>query len=1261
LFKTLTELSTEETRYGHALTHLTPQERLEVDSYALVKFTEMTNPNDREQAMTVLLSVINARLNLKQEPGVMTDPRRLGASSRGPVSSGSGSSLVEAIRPEYLAALDSIARLVKAASNHRDESIYIVDEILKMGRGDGLIAGLIDARTLKDMTGPESPVWHMEEWARKRVVPQDGQIPAPPPPQPAPAGSFLSGVMRGVKMTGLASLSGNSDAAPLDVAPHRAAQPPKLPAGELLLSPGTLVNKDDVESEARARLRHLESLVNAPQPGRQAEAPQTLVEAVSTLQNAIQTFEKIETTRRWLIGAKEHTQDSRIDSLVTECDDLREEADIAKASALAKRNELQTRLIQRLKSNLDPASRRSLDVLITRLAVSRSERDLPAPLVLESLLVALAPETPASVTGQQQSAQAPGPDQAPAPAPAPAPTPATVLKAINRLTWRNLVPDVGDEDGIKRDRQSALPLLALFLESARGIDTLKRLLGDSRTVSEGHDEATLVYVRAGAARIDAATREDQAWLDNAVERAKHIVNRENGEPTNEQLAAYNGVRNGLTSIGTGTTHDLMNALLEKFRSWVIHKSGESQSSTSLKRPLARKPMGMAVGQLVRLGAMPSRTQAYLDALSGLAKLSTELKSTSSSTGWGARGPYAGYVIDALLDHVRQTAGSQFRNRVSDAVRSERVPQQAEPSSREARVAKKMRLSGKDIGSILETARDSAVSAPVIDVQELDVQELDVQELKRNSPDPVEFAQRLIAQIRPPSPEPLFPGAQGAGVETAADTFKEAATMALITKKVRQSRLTQEEQAEVLVALINSLGKRGRARMTSGVPIGFALPRLSLGIYGMLSVRPDVRRLYTRDAIFEVARPSQGPQCLIATSAKTSRNLGLDAGVSFMPFLRADFFGVADDLEKQGLQGIYLRVERDKRDEEKTLRILGAAVRDLALGGNPDSNLVSNPDSKLLDHLLARHPEVVFSVAEGVKETQTKRVAVGVTARTTPELPVGFQVGGSIFGGKGSGTSRDGDKPGGHPLTVMSTRNLERKVRGVQLGCAVVASNKWLRGTVVHFGGSAQVTDERESISKFVSGRGGAIAEQVQANLEFRSPEEFAAHVLADVGAWVRAEIERHPPPSPADAQPLLEEAAVQANLEAWLSSLRSMPGQDFVYTAHRKLAPGLLPWLDGYKAQAHIAGRVGNKDVKEAAETSITAMLNQPSAWEPFRLVVKIRATGEQSIAFNAFLLAGKTAGAETQGTYQEWTAGKALAARRSGSMPFRVGRDGPT
>ncbi len=870
--------------------------------------------------------------------------------------------------------------------------------------------------------------------------------------------------------------------------------------------------------------------------------------------------------------------------------------------------------------------------------VAQSRPPAPAAAAAEA-----APGAAAAASSSAAVGAAPAEPAAPV-APSACARGAEVLNALTSQPLHALIPPPG---AAAAEPSDAVALAAELLHLPRGMEVLKRLAAPAPAGAPAaggveFDTALRVYTQAAAAKraTDPADKASHDWLDRAMSMAQAQAH---GAPVSKDprdLAAFHGVRNGFLSRAPGSRYDTAKLRLEKYQTWT-GRANDFGGGVKNKSPFMWKPTRMAGRQVQRLGVMPTRTEAYTRSVETAKGLMATLR-TDPASRQGRLNP-TNTQAAALLDAMLQTVQRESQETIDRSAMGRMRKMAGRPLSEEAktkemaRQAKKMTLTPELVDKALSLAK---VTCPALDSRAETLRA----ELKASGTDVGSALHKVLSMF-----DADDAALQSPALQEQLGATKDAADAARISQIWKHGgELSRQDVADVMGSMAESMEPRTKLRMTQGGQVGLGITSTSIASKALsaLSVafRPDLKVTVGRDAVFEIGRPSHAAQVFIGSQTTKAARVGFALGVvtplpGDVMSIKAELLDAKFGREKQELEGVFLRIKRDKSNEGAPRMVLKDVIHDLTMWGGdaiPATEACPNP----LDHLLAKFPDLIVSQTDTYEvETRKASTAHNVSVNAAAHDLVRVGVGAARTSASAVSVQRIAEQPG--VLNVQDTRSKERFGKDTRIGMPIVTVGNQIDGVSTARAGVQKIdagleelAQSLERIFKVTTHNNDIVPAQAQSNMEFSSFAEFEAEVLKDRDGWVAMRAAQYP----GDANSPHTTERAEADLTDWLAQLKKKSALDTSFVVIQGVDHALLPELDGHRAAMQLARENGDADALRSATGSMLSILNATDSWEVQRLVAKqkVRAEGGGNIPTGPVIYGG-THAAEAQVTLSQF------------------------
>jgi hypothetical protein len=353
-------------------------------------------------------------------------------------------------------------------------------------------------------------------------------------------------------------------------------------------------------------------------------------------------------------------------------------------------------------------------------------------------------------------------------------------------------------------------------------------------------------------------------------------------------------------------------------------------------------------------------------------------------------------------------------------------------------------------------------------------------------------------------------------------------------------------------------------------------------------------------------------------------------------------------ETQEVQGLYLRVKRDKSNENGPKQVMARLLQDMCTWEPPEHGAEAEC-TNLLDHLLAHYPEMTLSEIDSNRRDTRKRDAYtegAVGAKAAERL--------NAFGSVGFGTGNQlwqqrNLEQGRGPLQVLESRGNARVAVTAQAGLGVTgtfvehAFERIQNGDGTHPAvaimqslSSVQAemelqSLEREQIFKVTRHHNTIVPMQVQSSVEYQDFSEFAQAVEKKRELWVHLYVAKFH----GDTRSAKNIEEGHALLTEWLASLQQLHGADAFYTVIEGINDQSRAEADAYHARKEIAQTLGLKESAGDADAHSLKLMDD-NVWGALRLVFKLRTKSERKAGMPWALATGMCS-SETLITLSQW------------------------
>jgi hypothetical protein len=809
-----------------------------------------------------------------------------------------------------------------------------------------------------------------------------------------------------------------------------------------------------------------------------------------------------------------------------------------------------------------------------------------------------------------------------------------------------------------------------------------------------------VMATQALAKLPQDAHASRKWLNGAMRTAQNQLNFDASfDVSKADLAAFHGVRNGYLEVGPGTAHARALARVDKMGTW-IERSNSWGMGRKRKSPFIGKSVHLAAENLQKLRILPTRTQAYAGALQSAQALSQHLQTVALTQGTNGTAlaqvdPQAMSLLYGLLtaaeNKAAKTQGAEGRTTYAQLdpqslarkVKKLTVDQQLlaqacslveaqTPGSDLANSAlvAELKASPQNFSKALKTVLSKltvAEATPAYDEAMQDKLTLEVNAshcayLAKHNPGSLSPEDKEVGEAWTPPPPPA---PQTPLQKLLAEARKKTQSAHVSELWKHQGQLDGQAVADMLSELALSLEQRTKLRTTQGGSIGITANSVSFALQGLIrgitalsfGAKLDIRHTRAAEAILELSRPSHATQLMLGEQKtqtlmkRVGGRFGYKWGIpetDYKANLRADVADHRRTRETQEVQGIYLRVKRDKLNENGPKQVMARLMQDLCTWESPEHATVSDC-TNLLDHLLASYPELTLSEIDSNRRETHKRdlyaeAAAGGKAgeHLKAFASVGSNAGNQLWQQRNLENARG-------PLQVLESRSNSRAAVSAQAGLG-------LTGTYVeHAFQSMQNADgthpavaimqsvssvqaemelkavEREQIFKVTRHNNTIVPMQFQSNVEYRDFGEFAQAIEKKRDFWVRLYAVQFP----GGASSTKNIEAGHAMLTEWLTSLQKLHGEDSVYTVIEGTNDQSRAEADAYLARKEIALALGLTHEADAADQQYLKLIGS-EMWGAQRIVAKLKIKSERKLGTPLAMSTG-TCSDEVQITLSQW------------------------
>ena len=375
---------------------------------------------------------------------------------------------------------------------------------------------------------------------------------------------------------------------------------------------------------------------------------------------------------------------------------------------------------------------------------------------------------------------------------------AKALKELMERPFCSLVPKpdenfVGHAEALSNPGDDNTPLkrtISAIAARPRGIELMLRTTQISPEAdSQQIRDAVAVYLKASNTNNSLQTpdRDSAIWLQQAEFAAKVLVHADKQEGDEAALAgltrlqrvAFNGVRNGFTSVAPNSPYDKANKALKEFTDqWVTG----AVNNTKKASPLNARALGTQVAADVQLPTLETNLNTQLKkACDELLKItanelndarsvvgSQRQKRALESAGAGgteptelAQVPHALLQAQALLHHVSAKAESGERiDTLTLGTKSWRAIEKS-TNAKVKQEATAVKNGGGALGEITQKMRaDKPVDETALPMKDFGSLQLTLQALQDGKPNVMQALLRLRDELQPRSPSATVSGPVG---------------------------------------------------------------------------------------------------------------------------------------------------------------------------------------------------------------------------------------------------------------------------------------------------------------------------------------------------------------------------------------------------------------------------------------------------------------------------------------------------------------------
>jgi hypothetical protein len=784
-------------------------------------------------------------------------------------------------------------------------------------------------------------------------------------------------------------------------------------------------------------------------------------------------------------------------------------------------------------------------------------------------------------------------------------------------------------------------LFRVMSEVPCGMQMLHAASGDAQKLSSPEFAAMKAFWRADAALEKETDPAVKTWLEGAKTVAQHKLHNPDGGVDGlppKQVAAFNAVRNGMTSNAPGSPFDQHDQRLRTvLEGWTQPPSTLQQVlPISRQTPFHPKALAMSMDMAEAFGLKSLRTKTVEESRAGAAKLAaaaavdmaapTDIESAPAPHPARMRAAaIASFIEEKGLD---ATGGLRLKSGDLETLKADLAQHAGDGWT----------------GLSAECERALATAA--------------------RSKKPVQAHELLQEGAR----ELALSGANSLQVEGhASEAKKHHAALAM----------NERQHVETLLhTTVEGIELRNKMRLSSGGTAGVGIPAVlphPPQLSGV-SLTPSLSANYSqkREEVVQLFMPILGLELLVGQQTVHSGDATVGMAVSGGGDVvkGAATASAKASVSQTQLDGTMLRLFRRRNEDEALRGRMNQVVTSMVHWDAPGPDGQPAFDSPM-EAVLAQNPEVSVSqfqsysvsaemaphVAAGLAASATvledkgdppKKMAdaggagrVGAGAAISRTWEMRNEIGGvvPVMGEKGSSGRAKLAAEGFVPLAALRNQaeaRLGPPANQAESQVSLPPDHRWAVGSGPAIPLSASGTRdtyvgmEKNSISPFLIGD----AQDGDLDRTYQSPRDMLAEMKSNREMWIHRGLEVMTP----NAEGVKDTPENRREVEKLLTQFESdvqhltQTSQFCQYNVNYSIRPEASNWIDGLRAIEQLGKMAGDQKAVQTAATAIDATWASETTWRPLMLIVREKGKDSLSAGVNAFGVARSLAEHATEG-----------------------------